>query len=118
MASQAANNDTIDLAVLGGLKDKRALKPYQVTHFQPFDPVHKPNEATVKGADRKTFKVSKGAPQIILALSANAAAVKGAVDKAVDDFAARGFRALELRAPMATANGGFSASCRCSIRLG
>ena len=76
LASQAANNDTIDLAVLGGLKDKQALKPYQVTHFTPFDPVHKRTEATVKGADGKTFKVTKGAPQVILALSANAAAVK------------------------------------------
>ena len=94
LASQAANNDTIDLAVIGGLKDKQALKPYQVTHFTPFDPVHKRTEATVKGADGKTFKVTKGAPQVILALSANAAAVKSAVDKAVDDFAARGFRAL------------------------
>ena len=94
LASQAANNDTIDLAVLGGLKDKQALKPYQVAHFQPFDPVHKRTEATVTGADGKTFKVTKGAPQVILALSANASAVKPAVDKAVDDFAARGFRAL------------------------
>ena len=94
LASQAANNDTIDLAVLGGLKDKQALKPYQVTHFTPFDPVHKRTEATVKGADGKTFKVTKGAPQVILALSANAAAAKSAVDKAVDEFAARGFRAL------------------------
>ena len=94
LASEAANNDTIDLAVLGGLKDKDALKPYQVTHFQPFDPVHKRTEATVKGADGKTFKVTKGAPQVILALSANAAAVKSAVDKAVDDFAGRGFREL------------------------
>ena len=94
LASQAANNDTIDLAVLGGLKDKQALRPYQVTHFTPFDPVHKRTEATVKGADRKTFKVTKGAPQVILALSANAAVAKDAVDKAVDDFAARGFRAL------------------------
>ena len=94
LASQAANNDTIDLAVVGGLKDKQALKSYQVTHFTPFDPVHKRTEATVKGANGKTFKVTKGAPQVILALSANAAAVKSAVDKAVDDFAARGFRAL------------------------
>ena len=94
LASEAANNDTIDLAVLGGLKDGQALKPYQVIHFQPFDPVHKRTEATVKGADGKTFKVTKGAPQVILALSANASAVKSAVDKAVDDFAARGFRAL------------------------
>ena len=94
LASQAENNDTIDLAVIGGLKDQQALKPYQVTHFQPFDPVHKRTEATVKGADGKIFKVTKGAPQVILALSANAAAAKSAVDKAVDDFAARGFRAL------------------------
>jgi H+-transporting ATPase len=94
LASEAANNDTIDLAVLGGVKDKEALKPYQVTHFTPFDPVHKRTEATVKGTDGKTFKVTKGAPQVILALSANVAAAKSAVDKAVDDFAARGFRAL------------------------
>jgi H+-transporting ATPase len=94
LASRSENDDTIDLAVLGGLKDKDALKPYQVTHFTPFDPVHKRTEATVKGADGKTFKVTKGAPQVIQAMSANAAAVKGAVDKAVDDFAARGFRAL------------------------
>jgi H+-transporting ATPase len=56
--------------------------------------VHKRTEATVKGADGKTFKVTKGAPQVIQGLSENAAAVKDAVDKAVDDFAKRGFRAL------------------------
>ena len=94
LASRAENDDTIDLAVLGGLKDKAALKPYQVTHFQPFDPVHKRTEATVKAADGRTFKVTKGAPQVILALAANAASVKDSVDKAVNDFAARGFRAL------------------------
>ncbi len=88
------NDDTIDLAVLGGLKDKQALKPYQVSHFQPFDPVHKRTEATVKAADGATFKVTKGAPQVVLELSANTAAVKAAVVKAVDDFATRGFRAL------------------------
>ncbi|MEO6974134.1 MAG: plasma-membrane proton-efflux P-type ATPase, partial [Rhodoferax sp.] len=102
LASRSDNNDTIDLAVLGGLKDKAALKPFEVTHFQPFDPVHKRTEATVKAADGSTFKVTKGAPQVILALAANAAAVKDAVDKAVDDFAARGFRALGV----ARADGG------------
>jgi hypothetical protein len=29
-----------DLAVIGGAKDDKALKSYQVVHFQPFDPVH------------------------------------------------------------------------------
>jgi H+-transporting ATPase len=94
LASRIENNDTIDLAVLGGLKDKDALKDYQVVHFLPFDPVHKRTEATVKGKDGKTFKVSKGAPQVVLALSANARSVKAVADKAVNDFAARGFRSL------------------------
>jgi H+-transporting ATPase len=67
------NNDTIDLAVLGGLKDQETLKDYQVGHFQPFDAVHKRTEATVKGPDGKEFKVTKGAPQVIMALSADAA---------------------------------------------
>jgi H+-transporting ATPase len=94
LASRADNNDTIDLAVLGGLKNKDSLKAYEVVHFQPFDPVHKRTEATVKGKDGKTFKTTKGAPQVILALSANAGQVKDAANKAVDDFAARGFRSL------------------------
>jgi H+-transporting ATPase len=94
LASRAENDDTIDLAVLGGLKDKAALKPYQVMHFQPFDPVHKRTEASVKAADGSNFKVTKGAPQVILELSANSPAAKATVTKAVNDFAARGFRAL------------------------
>ncbi len=94
LASRADDNDTIDLAVLGGLKNKEALKAYEVVHFQPFDPVHKRTEATAKGRDGKTFKVTKGAPQVIMALAANAGQVKPAVEKAVDEFAARGFRSL------------------------
>jgi H+-transporting ATPase len=94
LASRADDNDTIDLAVLGGLKDFQALKGYKVGHFQPFDPVHKRTEAAVTGPDGKAFKVAKGAPQVILALSANAAEVKPAVEKAVNEFAVRGFRSL------------------------
>ena len=94
LASRAENNDTIDLAVMGGLKDKDSLKSYGVVHFQPFDPVHKRTEATVKGKDGKEFKVTKGAPQVILKLSFNSDQVKSAVEKAVNEFAARGFRSL------------------------
>jgi len=94
LASRADDNDTIDLAVLGGLKDDQALHGYQVLHFQPFDPVHKRTEASVKAKDGATFKVTKGAPQVILALAADAAQVKPAVEQAVNAFAARGFRSL------------------------
>jgi H+-transporting ATPase len=94
LASRSDNNDTIDLAVLGGLKNDQALKGYQVVHFQPFDPEHKRTEATVKGTDAKEFKVTKGAPQVILELSANAEQVKSVVNEAINGFAKRGFRSL------------------------
>jgi H+-transporting ATPase len=94
LASRVEDKDTIDLAVLSGLKDAGVLKTYQVVHFQPFDPVHKRTEATVNGADAKQFDVAKGAPQVILEMSTNAGEVKTAVEKAVNDFAARGFRSL------------------------
>ena len=94
LASRAEDKDTIDLAVIGGVKDDKALKGYQVVHFQPFDPVHKRTEATVKSGDGKQFFVAKGAPQVILEMSTNAGEVKPAVEKAVNEFAARGFRSL------------------------
>ena len=94
LASRAEDKDTIDMAVIGGLKNDATLKTYKVTHFRPFDPVHKCTEATVEGADGKQFKVAKGAPQVILEMSADAGEVKPAVEKAVNEFAARGFRSL------------------------
>ena len=66
LASREEDKDTIDMAVLAGLKDNKVLKAYKVVHFQPFDPVHKRTEATVAGPDGRQFRVAKGAPQVIL----------------------------------------------------
>jgi len=94
LASRADNDDPIDAAVLDGLAGTNPLAGYEVTHFQPFDPVHKRTEAAVNAGDGTTFKVSKGAPQVIQALVTDSAQVRPGVDKAVNDFAARGFRSL------------------------
>jgi H+-transporting ATPase len=94
LASRADNDDPIDRAVLGALDDATALNAYTVTHFAPFDPVHKRTEATVTAADGTTFRVTKGAPQVILALATNPGQITSAGDQAVNDFAARGFRSL------------------------
>jgi H+-transporting ATPase len=94
LASRADNDDPIDRAVIGGLDDAKVLQAYTVSHFKPFDPVHKRTEATVAAADGTTFKVTKGAPQVILALAANTAEIRPGADRAVNDFAARGFRSL------------------------
>jgi H+-transporting ATPase len=94
LASRAEDKDTIDLAVIGGVKDDKQLKSCKVLHFIPFDPVHKRTEATVKGADGKQFFVAKGAPQVILKMATNVGEVKAAVEKAILDFAGKGFRSL------------------------
>jgi H+-transporting ATPase len=94
LASRAEDKDTIDLAVIGGVKDDKELKSCQVLHFMPFDPVHKRTEATVKGADGKQFFVAKGAPQVILQMATNAGEVKPAVEKTILEFAGRGYRSL------------------------
>jgi H+-transporting ATPase len=94
LASRAEDNDPIDMTILRGLTEKDQLDVYRVTHFQPFDPVHKRTEATVSDADGHVFFVTKGAPQVILALASPPNELRQHVEKAVDDFAARGYRAL------------------------
>ncbi len=97
LASRSEDQDPIDMAILGGVAKEQhqdISQHYQITHFQPFDPVHKRTEATVKGPDGQTFRVTKGAPQVIQALSANPEKIQVHVEQAVHDFAQRGFRAL------------------------
>lgn len=94
LASRAENQDPIDLAVLNGVNNAKRLSQYHITHFQPFDPVHKRTEATIIGPDGENFKVTKGAPQVILALADDVTHIQSHVEKAVNQFAAHGYRAL------------------------
>ena len=112
LASRAEDKDTIDLAVIGGVKDPKTLQACQVLHFQPFDPVHKRTEATVKGADGKQFYVAKGAPQVILKMSTNAGEVKAAVEKAVNEFADAASVLWAWRGQRKKASGRSWACCR------
>lgn len=95
LASRREDQYPIDMAVLNSLK-KGQQDGYQVTHFQPFDPVHKRTEATVQGPGGQRFQVTKGAPQVILALVTNAEAIQAQVEQAVNDFAKRGLRTSHL----------------------
>ncbi len=94
LASRGEDDDPIDKAVLSALADDGPLDGQQVVHFQPFDPVHKRTEATVTGPDGQTYKVTKGAPQVIVALLPDADHVQPLVEQAVGEFAQRGFRSL------------------------
>jgi H+-transporting ATPase len=94
LASKAEDQDAIDLAVIGGLQDQGLLKLYEQLKFVPFDPVGKRTEATIKGTQNQTFKVTKGAPQVILGLAQVDPDTMAKADRAINDFAAKGYRTL------------------------
>ncbi|MDD2902527.1 MAG: plasma-membrane proton-efflux P-type ATPase, partial [Syntrophales bacterium] len=93
LASREENRDAIDDAVMDGLQDKSLLKAYSLTKFMPFDPVNKRTESTVQEGD-KTFKVTKGAPQVIMDLCHLEGDIQSQAKKSVDELAAKGYRTL------------------------
>jgi len=92
LASCAEDQDAIDMAILSEIDPAQTVS-YTVKHFTPFDPVHKRTVADISGSIGD-FKVTKGAPQVILGLAANEEKVKARVGKTIDEFATRGFRSL------------------------
>ncbi len=94
LASKEENRDAIDLAVLGGLADREVLARYRQTEFVPFDPVRKRTEATISDDHEKTFKVTKGAPQVIMDLCGLDPTERSGLERLVDNFAAKGYRTL------------------------
>ena len=90
LASRAEDNDLIDVAVMTATGQRPAAR---VDQFIPFDPVSKRTEALVRDSDGQTFRVSKGAPQVISALcDGDDAATQ--VSDVVERFATRGHRSL------------------------
>jgi H+-transporting ATPase len=98
LASRKEDKDPIDDAIIDKaetiLEVAEAINDYKVAAFKPFDPVAKRTEATVEDAEGKSFKVSKGAPQVILSLATNKELIKADVDETVNSFASKGYRAL------------------------
>ena len=98
LASREEDKDPIDDTIIaksrGIVGGAERIASYKVDSFKPFDPVSKRTEANVQEGAGPAFRVSKGAPQAILELIHADVALKATVDQAVDDFAAKGFRAL------------------------
>ncbi|PCI45518.1 MAG: plasma-membrane proton-efflux P-type ATPase [Proteobacteria bacterium] len=94
LASKAENSDAIDLAVIGGLSDIKVLEGYTQTTFVPFDPISKRTEATICDANGQSFKVAKGAPQVILQLAQVDATMTQHINASINEHARRGFRTL------------------------
>jgi len=93
LASRREGADAIDQAVFERAGSAEHHDVYTVTQFQPFDPVNKRTEATVEHAGAR-IQVTKGAPQVILAMAKPDPAVAARVQAAVDALAAKGYRTL------------------------
>ena len=94
LASKEEDRDAIDDAIIHGLADPKALDPYHQTQFVPFDPVHKRTEAAIQGPDGARFKVTKGAPQVILQMCQPDQDLAARASAQVSAFAQQGDRTL------------------------
>ncbi|HFD87490.1 MAG TPA: plasma-membrane proton-efflux P-type ATPase, partial [Gammaproteobacteria bacterium] len=94
LASRRENADAIDNAILQGIKDPKLLDAFSVSHFTPFDPVHKRTEANIKDVEGHEYVMTKGAPQVIMKLAGLEGESLERANKVVDELAHRGYRAL------------------------
>ena len=101
LASREEDPDPIDKAIVKKAKTisdlTKSAAQYTVSDFKPFDPVSKRTEAQVTDP-KGDFKVTKGAPQVILALAENNKQLTEQVQDAVNGFAKSGNRALGVAA--------------------
>ena len=94
LASKKENQDPIDLAVINGFKHPELLQAFKQIKFLPFDPVIKRTEAAIVAPEGHTFYATKGAPQVILSLCDPDPAFASAVERSIEELAAKGYRTL------------------------
>jgi H+-transporting ATPase len=105
LASRVESNDPIDSAILAryaGLKKPGCPVPFETLSSVPFDPVSKFSKAVVRDSTGRSFQVAKGAPQAIAQLAQTDAPCSKTIDGWVNDFAAKGYRALGVARTDAT----------------
>ncbi len=98
LSSREEDQDPIDKAVCEKTNSTAAIgdriSRTKVINFKPFDPVAKRAEATIQGENGEQFKVTKGAPQAILALVEDRKSISEKLTEDIDEFAKKGYRAL------------------------
>jgi len=98
LSSREEDQDPIDNAVFSRVRESEdiseSIRDYRITEFRPFDPVIKRSEASIEGPGGTHFKVTKGAPQVILGMVKNKEDMDAEVEESVNAFAEKGYRAL------------------------
>ncbi len=97
LGSREEDKDPIDNAIIVKSKDFHIYEKtnlFKVISFKPFDPVIKRVEADIEDLSGTRFRVSKGAPQVILSLVLNKEKIATTVEESIKRLASKGFRSL------------------------
>lgn len=98
LASAKEDTDPIDTAIFDRIGKSESLshkiENYKPLKFRPFCPLCKKTEAEIEYEGKYIFKVSKGAPQVIVSLLKCHEETKCDIRGIVDIFAEKGYRAL------------------------
>jgi len=95
--------DALDTMVLGSA-DLDECDRYNQVDYSPFDPKIKRTEASLVGPDGLEFKVTKGAPNVVLGLCKNKDKIGDEVAHIIEDLAGRGIRCLSVARTLADGN--------------
>ncbi|KAL9407002.1 hypothetical protein Peur_003974 [Populus x canadensis] len=96
-ASRVENQGAIDACIVGMLADpEEARESITEVHFLPFNPVEKRTAITYIDSDGNWHRVSKGAPEQIIALCNLREDVERKANAIIDKFAERGLRSLAV----------------------
>ena len=96
LASEEANQDPIDMAFISKAREMQLpLGDYTMVSFSPFDPSTRKTEATLKRHGDE-IHVSKGAVKTITELCRNCSDEIGAIERAIDELIAKGYRILAV----------------------
>ncbi len=102
LASKQESHDSIDDAILNGIKDTSLLANYKQLEFTPFDPVHKRTEAKIQDTEGNIFYTTKGAPQVIMKMCGEDGLEQAKTD--IEKFAKKGYRTLGVAVSKDKAN--------------
>lgn len=87
--------DALDTMVLGAA-DLDVCDQYTQLEFHPFDPRIKRTEATLRDANGNVFKVTKGAPNVLVEMCANRNTIHDELEAYIADLGNRGVRCLGI----------------------
>lgn len=97
LASQEANQDSIDIAFITKAKEQNLFtKSYVQESFTPFDPATRRTEAVIKDEDGNEFKVMKGAVHAVVHACGYNEKTALDIEEQVEEFAAKGYRTLAV----------------------